>query len=312
MFSLVQKRRWYFVISAILIVPGILAMIYSTIALGSPLRLSIDFTGGSMWELSFSQPLALDQVRAFLAQEGFPDATVQAVGGDRSLSIRTKHMAVETKRSLQAALAREFGEVAELRFESVGPIIGYETARAAIMAILASSVAMLFFIAITFRKVPNAFRYGVCAIAKMLHDVLLLLGVASMMGLLAGWEVNSLFLTAVLTVVGFSVQDVIVVFDRIRENIPRRRGESFEIIVNRSLLETLHRSLATQLNAIFVMVAIILFGGDTIRQFISIMLIGMVTGTYSSLFFAVPLLVTWEKGELGRLFRRLSGRRSAA
>jgi len=123
--------------------------------------------------------------------------------------------------------------------------------------------------------------------------------------------VDSLFLTAVLTVLGFSVSDVIVVFDRIRENINRRRGEPFETIVNRSLLETLHRSLATQLNAMFVMVAIIFFGGVTIRQFILAMLVGMVMGTYSSLFFGVPLLVVWEQGELGRLFRR-QGKRATA
>lgn len=312
MFSLVQKRRWYFVISAILILPGIVAMIYSTISLGSPFRLSVDFTGGSMWELSFSQPASPDRVRSILADAGFGDATVQAVGNERNLSIRTRQMELETKQALQEAFAQEFGETTELRFESVGPIIGYETARSAILAILASSLAILFFIAIAFRKVPNAFRYGVCAITKMLHDVLFLLGVASILGVFAGWEVDSLFLTAVLTVVGFSVQDVIVVFDRIRENIPRRRGEPYETIVNRSLLETIHRSLATQLNAIFVMVAIILYGGATIKQFMLTMLIGMVTGTYSSIFFAVPLLVVWEKGEIGHLFRRLSGRRSAA
>lgn len=312
MFSLVQKRHWYFRISAILILPGIVAMIYSTISLGSPFRLSVDFTGGSIWELTFSQPASPDRVRSLLADAGFGDATVQAVGNERNLSIRTRQMEMATKQALQEAFAQEFGETTELRFESVGPIIGYETTRSAILAILASSLAILFFIAIAFRKVPNAFRYGVCAITKMLHDVLFLLGVASILGIFAGWEVDSLFLTAVLTVVGFSVQDVIVVFDRIRENIPRRRGEPFETIVNRSLLETIHRSLATQLNAIFVMVAIILYGGATIKQFMLTMLIGMVTGTYSSIFFAVPLLVVWEKGEIGHLFRRLSGRRSAA
>jgi preprotein translocase SecF subunit len=171
-------------------------------------------------------------------------------------------------------------------------------------AILAAAVAILVFIAIAFRKVPNAYRYGVCAIVKMFHDVLVILGLASILGLLAGWEVDALFLTAMVTVVGFSVQDVIVVFDRIRENIRRRRGETFEVIVNRSLLETLHRSLATQLNAIFIMVAIIFFGGVTIRQFMIVMLIGMVSGTYSSLFFAVPLLAVWEQGGFTRLFRR--------
>lgn len=306
MFALVQKRRWYFLISALLIVPGIVAMICSTVAFGSPLRLSIDFSGGTLLELSFDRPVAPEQVRAVFAQAGYADTTVQTVGDDRNVIIRAKPMEVETKQALEAALARQFGPLTELRFESVGPTIGQETTRSALMAIAASSLAIMCFIAIAFRSVPNAIRYGVCAITKMLHDVLLLLGVASILGLVAGWEVDSLFLTAVLTVVGFSVQDVIVVFDRIRENIPRRRGEPFETVVNRSLLETLHRSLATQLNAIFVMIAIILFGGATIKQFMLTMLIGMVTGTYSSLFFAVPLLVVWEKGEIGRFLRRLS------
>jgi preprotein translocase SecF subunit len=151
---------------------------------------------------------------------------------------------------------------------------------------------------IAFRKIPNAFRYGVCAVLAMLHDVLVVSSVMSLAGLLFGWEVDALFLTALLTVVGFSVQDTIVLFDRIRENIPKYLGEPYETIVNRSILETIHRSLATQLNAFFIMVAILLFGGETIKQFIAILFIGLLTGTYSSIFTAVPLLVAWEKGEI--------------
>jgi preprotein translocase SecF subunit len=132
----------------------------------------------------------------------------------------------------------------------------------------------------------------------MFHDILVTMGVMAILGILFGWEADALFLTAVLTVVGYSVQDTIVVFDRIRENIPKYRGEQFDVIVNRSVLETVHRSLATQLNAVFVMVAILLFGGETIRQFIGIMLIGLMSGTYSSIFNAVPMLVAWEKGEI--------------
>jgi len=310
MFHLVQNRRWYFLVSAILLGLGIVAMIYSTFAFGAPVRVGIDFTGGSLLELRFEQPVDLATVRAVFAEEGL-EATVQTVSGDRNAIIRTKSMEVETKQAIEAKLSERLGPLTELRFESVGPTIGRETTRSAALAIVATSVAILFFIAIAFRNVPNAFRFGVCAIAKMLHDVLFLLGFASVMGILVGWEVDSLFLTAVLTVLGFSVSDVIVVFDRIRENINRRRGEPFETIVNRSLLETLHRSLATQLNAMFVMVAIIFFGGVTIRQFILAMLVGMVMGTYSSLFFGVPLLVVWEQGELGRLFRR-QGKRATA
>jgi len=312
MFTLIQKRRWYFIISALLIVPGLVAMIYSTVAIGAPLRLSIDFTGGSLLELSFQQPVVVEDVRQVFTDAGLADTTVQTIGAEGNVIVRAKPMEVETKEAILRTLEERFGAVTELRFESVGPTVGRETTRSAGLAILATSGAILVFVAIAFRNVPNALRYGICAITKMLHDVLVLLGIASILGLLAGWEVDSLFLTAILTVVGFSVQDVIVVFDRIRENIGRRRGEEFETIVNRSLLETLHRSLATQLNAIFVMVALILFGGVTIRQFMAVMAIGMVVGTYSSLFFAVPLLVVWERGELRHAFARLGGRRAPA
>ena len=137
-------------------------------------------------------------------------------------------------------------------------------------------------------------RYGVCAIIAMVHDILVTIGFSAIMGYLANWEVDALFLTALLTVIGFSVQDTIVVFDRIRENNARHRSEGFETIANRSLLETVSRSLTTQLSAIFIMVAILMFGGATIRQFIAVMLIGLISGTYSSIFNAVPLLVTWE------------------
>jgi len=312
MFTFVQKRRWFFLFSAILLSAGVIAMIVSAAMTGAPLHLSVDFTGGSLLELQFQRAMSPSEVRAVFDEAGLADTTVQTARSEDDVIIRTKPMQVGTKDALEAKLRERFGDFTELRFDSVGPTVGRETTRAAGLAILAASLAILFFIAIAFRNVPNAFRYGVCAIAKMLHDVLFLIGFASLMGLLAGWEVDSLFLTAVLTVVGFSVQDVIVVFDRIRENITRRRGEPFETIVNRSLLETLHRSLATQLNGMFVMVAIIFFGGITIRQFILAMLVGMLCGTYSSLCIGVPLLVVWERGELGRFFRGLFGRRATA
>ena len=219
--------------------------------------------------------------------------------------IRSKPIEAEAKVAVEAALEARFGELTELRFETVGPTVGREVTRAAVAAVVAASLAILGFIIVAFRKVPNAFRYGVCALVAMMHDILVSLGLFSLMGLVAGWEADALFLTALLTVIGFSVQDTIVVFDRIRENVPKRRGEPYELVVNRSLLETLHRSLATQLNAIFVMIAILFFGGATIKQFIAVLLVGMLSGTYSSIFNAVPLLVVWQKGEVGRLFSRL-------
>jgi preprotein translocase subunit SecF len=274
-------------------------------------RLSIDFTGGAMLELRFEETIQPAEVRQVFVDFGYTDTSVQTTADEQTLLIRSKPLDTEIKESIESRLEEAFGPLEELRFESVGPTIGREVTGAATTAVIAASFVILAFIIFAFRKVPKAFRYGVCAIAAMVHDILVAVGLFSLFGLLMGWEANALFLTAILTVIGFSVQDTIVVFDRIRENIPRRRGEPFETIVNRSLLETLHRSLATQLNAIFVLIAILLFGGVSIKQFIAILLIGLLSGTYSSIFNAVPLLVVWENDELGSFFRRLFRRGEA-
>jgi len=307
MFDIVGKRKWYFLISVVVIGLGLVAMNISLIQYGSPVRLSVDFTGGAMLEVLFEQPVKPAEVRQVFVDRGYSDTSVQTTADERTVLIRSKPLDLEEKGALKAALKEGFGPLEELRFESVGPTIGQEVTRAASTAVIAASVAILGFIWFAFRKVPNAFRYGACAILAMLHDILVAMGFFAIMGLIRAWEVDALFLTAILTVLGFSVQDTIVVFDRIRENIHRRRGESFETIVNRSILETIHRSLATQLNAIFIMIAILLFGGATIKQFIATLLVGMLSGTYSSIFTAVPLLVVWERGELGHLWRRLRG-----
>lgn len=298
MFSIVEKRHWYFLLSALIIIPGLVAMVYSTIVFGAPVKLGIDFTGGALLELRFEQPVQPADVRQVFVDRDFLGTTVQTTVDDQTILVRSKPMEPETKAHLEEVLRDSFGPAEELRFESVGPAVGAEVTRAATIAVGVAALFILAFIVFAFRKVPNAFRYGLCAIAAMLHDILVTVGLFSIAGLALNWEADALFLTAVLTVIGFSVQDTIVVFDRIRENIPRRRGESFETVVNRSLLETIHRSLATQLNAIFVLIAVVFFGGATIRQFVAVLLIGLLSGTYSSIFNAVPLLVVWETGKL--------------
>ena len=307
MFDIVGRWKWYFLISSVVIGLGLVAMVISLIQHGSPVRLSVDFTGGAMLEVLFDQPVNPSEVRQVFVDRGYTDTSVQTTGGARTALIRSKPLIPEEREALKAALRKQMGPLEELRFESVGPTIGQEVTRGAGTALIAASAAILAFIWFAFRKIPNAFRYGTCAILAMFHDILVALGFFAIMGLIRAWEVDALFLTAILTVLGFSVQDTIVVFDRIRENIRKRRGESFEMIVNRSIVETIHRSLATQLNAIFVMIALLLFGGSTIKQFIATLLVGMLSGTYSSIFTAVPLLVVWENGDLGRLWRRLSG-----
>lgn len=311
MTDIVGRRRWYFLLSALVIIPGLIAMGVSVARFGSPLRLSVDFTGGALMELAFEQPVPPAEVRQVFVEHGYSDTIVQTTLDEKTVLIRSKELKEGERAEIQAELSSRIGPFTELRFDQVGPTVGREVTRSATIAIAAAAVVIMAFIIFAWRKVPNALRYGVCATAATLHDVLVTMGVFSILGLLLGWEADALFLTAMLTVTGFSVQDTIVVFDRIRENIPKRRGEPYEQIVNRSLLETLHRSLATQLNAIFILVAIIFFGGGTIRQFIATLLIGLLSGTYSSLFTAAPLLVVWEKGEIGSFFRRLFGRSRA-
>jgi len=315
MFDIIGKRYWYFLLSALLIVPGLIAMVYSTLTYGTPVRLSIDFTGGSLMVIKFQQPTTEDAIRDVFRSYGFTNPIVQHLGRpeDNTWQIRMGFVAIETADKIKASLADQIGPIDEASstFSTVGPAVGHEVTQAATIAVVIASLLVGAFIIITFHRVPNAFRYGVSAISAMTHDILVALGLISIMGLFFNWEVDALFLTAILTVIGFSVQDKIVVFDRIRENTPKRRGEPFETIVNRSILETLHRSLTTQLNAMFVMIAILLFGGASIKQFIAVMLIGMVTATYSSIFNAVPVLVVWENGEVGRFFRRIFGRKAA-
>ncbi len=312
MFNIVRHRRWYYLFSALVILPGVIAMIYSVFTIGTPFRLSIDFTGGSLWELRFSEPIPPAEVIRVFNDNNFSDVNINTIGDDKTLLIRSEEISPDEKAQLLSAINETFGETPEeLQFRSVGPTVGREVTRTALIAVFMASVVILGFITWAFRNVSHPVRFGVAAIVAMLHDVLVTMGVFSIMGFISGWEVDALFLSAVLTVIGFSVQDTIVVFDRIRENSRRRRGEDFETIANRSLLETMHRSMATQINAMFVMIALLLFGGLTIRQFIATMFIGLLSGTYSSIFTATPLLVSWEKGELN-LLRRLRGNKRPA
>jgi preprotein translocase SecF subunit len=299
MYQLVEKRRWYFLISALIIIPGLVAMIYSTVTTGLPFKLSIDFTGGSLWVLQFPQPVSPGELRAIFVEAGFPDAQVTTVGDPQTLQVRTKPVTTEQKIEIEGTINAKLGPgVTELEFSEIGPALGSEVSQAATLAVIAAALAILVFLTLAFRKVPHPVRYGVSAIAAMFHDILVTVGIFSIFSLLLGWEADALFLTALLTVIGFSVQDTIVVFDRIRENTPKYRGEPFTMIADRSLLETLHRSLATQLCAMFMMVALLLFGGATIRQFIAVMFFGLISGTYSSIFNAVPILAGWEDHDL--------------
>lgn len=302
LYSLVEKRRWYYLFSSLIIVPGLIIMMYSLITTGSLFRLSIDFDGGSIYELRFTQSGATEAtIRDVFTQFGDDNPLIQHLGetNENHWSVRTNFHNETENRDIQERLNTLAPlDTSALRIENVSATIGREVTQAAFWAVVVAGAVIISFIVLAFRQVPDAFRYGICAVLAMIHDVLIVSAIMSLMGLLFGWAVDALFLTAVLMVVGFSMQDTIVMFDRIRENIPKFLGEPYETIVNRSVLETIHRSLTTQINVFFIMIAIILFGGESIKQFVFILFIGMLTGSYSSIFIAVPLLVSWEKGEL--------------
>ncbi len=299
MINFVQKRRLYFAIAAVLILLSLGAMLASYLTYGQVLRVGIDFTGGSLFVLQFQQPVEEQAIREVFTEYGFSGAIIQQLGNkdDNLWQVRAPFVSTDEVQEIMDAIEQKVGPLDRTRstVDTVEPTLGAEVARQAGLAVLVSSIAVLLFIWYSFRRIPHPFRYGVAALIAMTINVIVTLGFYALMGLLQGWEVDALFLTALLTVIGFSVQDVIVVFDRIRENIPRHPGEPFEMIVNRSVMETVHRSLATQLNAMFVMIAIILFGGATLKPFISVMLVGMISETFTSLCVAVPFVVVWEE-----------------
>ncbi len=300
MFDIIQRRYWYFAFSLLIIVPGLAALA----AWGLPL--AIDFTGGTLLDVQFvdtPRPIDLADVRLAYAANGTADVSVQSAGPDRVI-IRSSDLTQAQQQTILADLQARYGTVTVQSAETVGPSVGQEVAVRAAGAVGLATLGILLYITFAFRNIPNAFRYGVCAILALLHDVLVVLGLSAIAGRLLGWQVDSLFLTALLTVVGFSVHDTIVVFDRIRENLNLHRRADYESVVNQSVVQTLDRSLNTQLTVLFTLLALALFGGDTIRHFVVTLLVGIASGTYSSIFNAAALLVVWEKQEWQRWFRR--------
>mgnify|MGYP001303219334 FL=1 len=302
MLNILRRRYWYFGISMLVMIPGILAVAMW----GIPL--AIDFTGGSKLEIKIEGDINLStsSISTILDDNGFSDNVVQIADND-IVVIRTKTMDDLSKGVVIEAFEDEFGLAVELlSFESVGPVIGREVAGRAVQAVGIAALGILGYVTYAFRGVKNSFRYGVCAIAALLHDATIVIGLTAILGQYFDWEVDALFLTALLTVIGFSVHDSIVVFDRIRENLSRYRRAEYESVVNLSVVQTLDRSINTQLTALFTLFALALFGGDSIFHFVVTMMIGLFSGTYSSLFNAAPILVVWEKREWRHWFRRNS------
>ena len=321
--DLVGKRGWFYLFSLLILLPGIISL-----AIPPRLKPGIDFSSGSTFTVRFQEPPTQGELNDAMADLGHPEARVQGTG-ENELLVRTDVLRGvpsgprvgpqprSERDEIEDALQERFGSFLDaagnpsdrfLEFDSIDATISREIVRNAAIALIAASVAIFFYLWWSFRSVPQSFRFGTAAILALLHDALLVVGVFSILGKTIDTEVNAFFITALLTVIGFSVHDSIVVFDRIRETVARGEERTFAESVNSSLLQTLSRSLNTSLTLVFAILALLLMGGGSIRDFLLAMLIGTVAGTYSSIFFAAQILVSWDEGDLPRFLRRVFGR----
>jgi len=281
----------YFIISILIILPGLYFLFTDGIKFG------IDFTGGALLEYRFEKSVPLDVLKGEITNQGVEVGQITEIGSNTYV-IRTKPLDQNKISKLKEGLDKKFGKIEVRREEFVGPVVGSELRQKAIYAVFLSSLFIVLYITFSFRKVPkpaSSLRFGICAVVALVHDVLLVLGVFAILGKFLEVEIDTLFVTAMLTIIGFSVHDTIVVFDRIRENLIKNMDKKFTDVANLSIVQTLARSLNTSLTVVFVLTALLLFGGETIRWFVVALLVGIVSGTYSSIFNATALLVWWEE-----------------
>jgi preprotein translocase subunit SecF len=294
MFDIAGKRVLFLVISGVLILISIIALAVFGLKPG------IEFSSGSLLTISFEQEVDQSELKAELANLGYGDVILQRTGtGD--FFIRIPELTAPEKTALEDSLSARFGPLTEREFNSVSSMVAAETVSNAIIAVAIAAVGILLYISWAFRKMPRPFHYGTCAIIALVHDVLVMLGIFCILGAILGWEINLMFITGVLAIIGYSVNNIVVVFDRIRENVRKGVSLDFEFVVNNSIVETLSRQINTSFTTIIVVLALLLFVGASIQNFAIVLLIGIVVGTFDSICIAPTLLIVWERGEWGRL-----------
>ncbi len=306
MIDFVGKRKWYFLVSGIIILIGVIFL------LSVGLQRGIEFTGGTMVTVSFEQAVTQEELREELAVLGHDDAIIQWSDDAQAFVIRTTELSEEDIVVMQNALAEAFGTLTIVEVYAISGSIASDIEGNAMIAVIVAAIGILLYVTWAFRRLIRPFRYGVCAIVALLHDVIIVLGIFSVLGVIFDIEIDAMFIVGVLTIIGYSVNDTIVVFDRIRENSLKSPGTPLATTVNNSIMETLGRSLNTVITTLFVILALLLLGGATIHNFALVLLIGVISGTYSSIFIASQLLVAWESGAFGRLFRRVVPKRAPA
>lgn len=303
-----ERRPWFFLISFLVILPGIIFLI-----LAPGLNPGIDFTGGSSLTMQFPEGSEANQkaIREKLNVIGYPESTVQNLGNStidekryNLFFLRTKTLDETKKDELVATLNNQFSPEQTntlLSFDLVSAVIAQETVINACWAVLAATLGIFFYVWWAFRKVPRPIRYGLAAIVALVHDTLIVVGIFAILGYFLDTEVNTMFLIAILTVIGYSVNDTIVVFDKIRENVLTYTNRPFTEVVNLSISETMSRSLNTSFTLLVTLLALLLFGGATIREFLYVLIIGVIVGTYSSIAIATQVLVSWDQKTIGKL-----------
>ncbi|MBU1132209.1 protein translocase subunit SecF [Patescibacteria group bacterium] len=294
MLQIIQKKKKYLTISAIAIILSILFLLVWG------LKPSIDFTGGSLLEIKFLEERpAVAEVQSVLNEVNLDGGIVIQPAGDQNMLIRFKQIGEDFHQQIMSKLKEKYPEkIQEERFDAIGAVIGRELKTKAMYSLILGCIAIILYVAWAFRKVSwpvESWKYGILAIVALLHDLVIVLGIFALLGRFAGVEVGLPFVAALLTILGYSVNDTIVIFDRIRENLGRLSKTDFDTVVNRSLNETMSRSINTTLTTIIVLGAVFFFGGSSVKYFALALMIGIFSGAYSSIFIASPLLVVWNK-----------------
>ena len=303
--KIIARKRWFFLFSLLVTIPGLFFIIATPLSGGAlGLKFSVDYTGGTVWEFKLEQPADALVVRDVVAAAGHPEVQVTEAGSG-FLIMRTKPLDLQSGSesdpsqpagaelaAIRAAIESEVGPIAEAgSLSTVGPVISQDLTQQAILLIVLGSIGIVLWMTYRFRNL----RFGLAALAALLHDVIVTVGFFAVAGTLFGVEIDALFITAMLTIIGFSVHDTIVVFDRVRENLARYAGAPFADIVNHSIVQTLGRSFNTTATVLITLLSLLVFAGGSIRTFVLALFVGILSGTYSSIFNASPLLVWWDE-----------------
>ncbi|MBN1189808.1 MAG: protein translocase subunit SecF [Dehalococcoidales bacterium] len=306
--NIVNKRLWYFMVAGILVVVFIIALATLGIQTG------VEFSSGSILNISFEEPVDHSAVTQEISDLGYPSAIIQTAGHEGTdfiIRINATNLDEDTKSQLINSISASLGALSVNEFDNVSPMIASETTRNATIAVVVAIIAMLLYIAFAFRRMPNPFKFGVCAVAGLVLDLLIAMGIYSILGAIRGWQIDLMFIAGVLAVMGYSINNIVVVFDRIRENTARGLSSDIAIVANYSIVETLSRSFNSSLTTLFTLFVLALFVGSSIQNFVIVLIIGVISGVFTSTFISPELLVSWQKKDWGS-FSGQSGRLEAA